>query len=260
MLRQLEFGEHDLIITFFSSDYGKFSVIAKSAKKSLRRFPGILQLFSVLELVCSRGRGLPVLQEAALKQPFMKIRSDIRKTAYASYWAELINIWTEAENPQIRLYLLFHHVLDELDSGSILPEVLSILFQIRFMSIAGFYPNLRHCGLCGIDTDKMKPNRVALDIVRGEALCENCISADSKQVFLSKGTIKQLLWMESGELQKADRVRFRPQSLREGLDFLEKYVPYHLGKKPRSLDFLRQIRSESCLNESVCPKLSSAGF
>ncbi|RPH38496.1 MAG: DNA repair protein RecO [Burkholderiales bacterium] len=242
MLRRVEFGENDLIITFFSSDYGKISAIAKSAKKSVRRFPGILELFSVLEVVCTQGRGLPVLQEAALKQPFIGIRSDIRKTAYASYWTELVNTWTEAEEQQFQLYLLFNHVLGELDIGCILPEILSILFQMRFMTIAGFYPNLTHCGVCGIGIESMKRNRAVFDIVRGEIFCDNCVSADSKRVFLSKGTVKQLLWVERGDMQKAGRIRFTGQSLRESLEFLETFVPYHLGKTPRSLGFLRQIR------------------
>jgi hypothetical protein len=30
--------------------------------------------------------------------------------------------------------------------------------------------------------------------------------------------------------------------LKEGLEFMEAFVPYHLGKEPRSLKFLRQIR------------------
>jgi DNA repair protein RecO (recombination protein O) len=38
------------------------------------------------------------------------------------------------------------------------------------------------------------------------------------------------------------RVKFAPDALREGLEFLETFVPYHLGKEPRSLKFLQQIR------------------
>ncbi|MDM8553033.1 DNA repair protein RecO, partial [Desulfobacterales bacterium HSG2] len=78
MLRRIDFGDYDLIITFLTLDMGKVSVIAKSAKRSKKRFAGILELFSVLQVVCSRGRGLPVLQEAVLRDPFIKIRSDIK--------------------------------------------------------------------------------------------------------------------------------------------------------------------------------------
>ena len=95
VLRRIDFGDYDLIINFFTLNKGKISVIAKSAKKSVKRFSGVLEPFSILEVVCNsgRGKGLPVLQEATLTQPFSKIRADIVKIAYASYWAELINIW-----------------------------------------------------------------------------------------------------------------------------------------------------------------------
>ncbi len=250
MLRRVDFGDYDLILTFFTLDRGKISVIAKSAKKSKKRFPGILELFSVSEVVCSRGRGLPVLQEASLKQPFIRIRSDIKKTAYASYWAELTNVWSEPEESQPLLFHLLYYVLGELDTGNI-PEVLSILFQMRFMILSGFFPNLSHCGICGIETEGMKNNRVIFDLARGDLLCEKCVLLSVRdfgsvahpiRVFLSKGTIKQLLWVGNGDLEKAGSVRFSPQSLREGLAFLEAFVPFHLGMMPRSLGFLRQIR------------------
>jgi len=88
LLRRMDYGDFDVIITFFTLQSGKLSLIAKAAKKSTKRFAGILELFSVLEVVVAagRGQGLPILQEAVLKQPFSAIRADFKKTAYASYW------------------------------------------------------------------------------------------------------------------------------------------------------------------------------
>ena len=62
-------------------------------------------------------------------------------------------------------------------------------------------------------------------------------------MLLGKGTIKQLLWVESGDLAKATRIKFSPSAIEEGTEFLEEFVCYHLGKQPRSLKFLRQIRN-----------------
>ena len=66
LLRRIDYGDFDLILTFLSLKRGKISLIAKSAKKSKKRFAGILELFSHMEVVAStgKGRGLPVLQEA----------------------------------------------------------------------------------------------------------------------------------------------------------------------------------------------------
>ena len=244
MLRRMDFGDYDLIITFFTLNRGKISVIAKSAKKSSKRFSGILELFSVLDVVCSdgRGKGLPVLQEATLKEPFSRIRADIKKTAYASYWSELINKWMENDEKQTRLYYLFQHVLGELDLGHTPEEALSILFQMRFMTIAGLCPNLRYCGICKIGINELRQVKIAFDLISGALVCDRCASGSLRKIYLSKGTIKQLLWIESGDLTKARRIRFTSQALREGLEFLELFVPYHLGKEPKSLKFLRQIR------------------
>ena len=245
MLRRIEFGDYDFIITFFTLNQGKVSVIAKSAKKSTKRFSGILELFSVLDIVygSARGKGLPVLQEAVLKQPFSKIRTDIKKTAYASYWAELVNAWMEKSEKQPKLYYLLKYVLGELDFGNTPEAVLSILFQMRFMTISGHSPNLRQCSICKAQLEEIKKGSIIFDLSRGGLVCANCSQNISKRLVLSKGTIKQLLWIEKGDLTQAKRMRFTPQASNEGLEFLEAFVPYHLGKEPKSLKFLRQIRA-----------------
>jgi DNA repair protein RecO (recombination protein O) len=244
VLRRIDFGDYDLIINFFTLNKGKISVIAKSAKKSVKRFSGILEPFSVLEVVCSsgRGKGLPVLQEAALKQPFAKIRTDIVKIAYASYWAELINVWMEDGKKQVQIYQLFQHVLGELELGYTPREALSIIFQIRFVKISGFCPDLTQCSKCRIKVEEIKKVKIAFDIVKGCLICDRCYSAKSGKIYLSKGTIKQLLWVKSGDLKKAGRIRFTKTALSEGLKFLEAFVPYHLEVELRSLKFLKQIR------------------
>lgn len=244
VLHRIDFGDYDVIMTLFTRSKGKLSVIAKSARKSTKRFAGILERFSVLNIICSsgRGKGLPVLQEATLTHPFSHIRSSIIKTGYASYWSEIVKEWMETGHRQIQLYELLQHVLQEIDLGRISEAALSILFQLRFLKTAGLVPNLKHCNICGVEIEKIQPARIKVNLVKGGIVCDKCSSGIEDQFFLSKGTIKQLLWIQQGDLTKAVRVRLSPQALKEGLAFLEAFVPYHLGKEPRSLKFLRQIR------------------
>ena len=168
LLRRLDYGDFDVIITFFTLSRGKLTLIAKSAKKSTRRFAGILELFSILELVANtgRGKGMPVLQEAVLKQPFSGIRAHFKKTAYASYWAELINSWMEDNYRQDELYFLFEHVLSELDSGQASEAALNILFQMRFLNLSGHRPHLRACSLCHRELGNIQQAKIILDLQR----------------------------------------------------------------------------------------------
>ena len=197
-----------------------------------------------MEVVAStgKGRGLAVLQEAALKSPFSTIRNDIRKTAYASYWCELLNKWVEENQKQAPLYYLLKHVLSQLDGGALAAAEISIFFQMRLLYISGHGPSLRQCGRCRKNLETIESNPVVFDIAKGAILCDGCTSGAGGRIRLSKGTIKQLLWVESGDLKKASRVRFGAQAIKEGLEFLEAFVPYIMGMQPQSLKFLRQIR------------------
>jgi DNA repair protein RecO (recombination protein O) len=247
LLRRLDYGDFDVIITFFTLKRGKLSLIAKSAKKSTKRFAGVLELFSEVQILAGagRGKGLPVLQEAVLKQPFSAIRADFRKTAYASYWSELIHNWIEDNFKQVALYHLFEHVLYELDSGKMVPSGLNILFQMRFLTLSGHRPNLSHCSLCRLELENIKNDNITVNLQRGGIICGKCSSGAASRMSLAKGTIKQLLWAESGNLAKAARIKFTHAALDESTEFLEEFVCYHLGKQPRSLKFLRQIRHTS---------------
>jgi DNA repair protein RecO (recombination protein O) len=250
VLRRVEYGDYDLIITLFTPDQGKLAVIAKAAKKSTKRFPGILELFARLEVVVSRGRqrgrgrrkGLAVLQEASLTTPFFHIRESIFKTAYASYWAELLNLWLEEGQAQPKLYDLLAFVLDDLDQGRTAPGILSLLFQLRLLALAGFRPNLEHCGLCRCDPACKLESHVYASLSKGGIVCCDCAHDQLKTWRLSKGSVKQLRWLESGDPTRARRLKFSAQTLAEGQAFLEAFVPYHLGREPRSLRFLKHLR------------------
>ena len=245
LLRRIDFGDYDVIITLFSLDRGKISAIAKSAKRSTKRFSGILELFSALEVVCGsrRGKGLPVLQEAVLTHPFSKIRADILKTAYASYWAEMIYAWTEEGVKLVELYDLLMHVLATLDEGKTPEAALSILFQMRFLTLSGYAPDLSGCSRCRTAVEKIQTPGIRFDLKSGGLLCGRCTPGTYSKLSLQKGTIKQLEWIKRGALETAGRIRFTPQALKEGLDLLEAFTPYHLGKMPKSLSFLHQIRN-----------------
>lgn len=243
MLRATEHGDYDKIITFFTLKRGRVSLIAKGAKKSVKRFAGILELFSVLNLVWTygRGRGLPILQEASIVHPFEQIRTNITKTAYASYWCELVYQWMEQGQKQPSLYKLLEHVLDQLNSERLSHEILHIAFQLHFMRISGFRPGLDNCANCQTPLDEFERSSVVFNVKRGGILCEKCSPGKPGHLSFSKGTIKLLRWVMNAPLGRLHRLRFSDQAIEESHKILEAFVPYHLGKETKSLRFLKQL-------------------
>jgi len=245
LLRRFDCGDYDLVVSFLTLLKGKLSVIAKNAKKSRKRFSGLLEPFTALDLVCRsvRNGGIPVLQEASMQNPFAGLRGDVIRTAYASYWAELVHGWLEEFKPQPEIFHLLYHGLDALDRGGVSPDVMSIIFQMRFVTLTGFAPSLKACGLCGRSIDTMPVGAVIFDLAKGGIVCKRCSPGESPyRLALSKGTVKQLAWIQEYDLTAAQRLRFTGASIHEGLRAMEAFVPYHLGRMPRSLKFLNDLR------------------
>ena len=175
LLRRVDFGDDDLILTVFSPTRGKISLIAKSARKSRKRFCGALDLFSAYEVVYTTGKGrLPNLQEATVKHPFCQIRSHFKKTAYASYFVEIINHWMEPDVAQPRVFELLFQVLDRLDRSDLPDELLSIVFQMTLMIISGFSPNFTTCCLCHTGMDGLNGCRIGINFTKGGLICSSC--------------------------------------------------------------------------------------
>lgn len=246
LLHRVDYGDYDLIITFFTRASGKITVMAKSAKKSVKRFGGMLQPFSLLNIVCMAGRGkqMPMLQEVSLDMPLPHIGSDIVKTAFASYWVEILKEWSEEGKQQIHLYQLLRHALIELDRGEISVPILSQSYQMKFLSMAGLAPNLEGCNDCRRTVEQIKEQRIAFDIKTGRLTCGQCRHDTAQRMYLTKGTIRHLQWMDQVPLSQVSRIRCLPQVETEGQLFLEVFLPFHLGKKPKSLTFLEKIRRQ----------------
>jgi DNA repair protein RecO (recombination protein O) len=245
VLRRVDYGDFDVIVTFFSLRQGKLAAIAKAAKKSTRRFAGMLELFAALDIVCQpgRGKGLPVLQEVAIVRPYERIRADVHKTAYASYWAEMVNAWMEPGHSEPRLFRLLGHALRELDEGPRDTAAgVSVFFQAQFLFLCGLSPALTHCIGCRRELDRIGDPRFAFDLSRGGLLCRRCRAGPGESLPLSKATAKQLLWLQTDDLRKACKLRFTAAAVAEGQALLEAFVPYHLGRMPKSMRVLQQVR------------------
>ncbi|VFQ46648.1 DNA repair protein RecO [Desulfoluna butyratoxydans] len=243
LLRKVEYGDHDVVLTFLTPDKGKVSAFAKNAKKSVKRFSGVLELSTLLEIVVRQGRGLPYLEEASILDPYESIRTDYLRSAYAGYWSEVTIQWLEEDVPQERLFTLFESALGALNDSRRSPGSVSILFQMLFLDIAGFAPSLAQCAGCGASMETPSGDRVLFDLDRGGLVCPQCRGEARHRMAISVGTLKQLRWVLDEGLEGAFRVRFSPNTEREALALMERFLPRHLGREPKSLSFLSKIRS-----------------
>lgn len=243
VIRSLHYGESDKIVTFFTKDFGKIKGIAKGARRSRKRFQNALGLFSHLRLIFfdREGMGLVRAEGCDILHTFPQIREDLKKIFYGNYYLELINEMAgeRERNPEaFDLLLSFLLTLEEIDPQ----EEQLRMFEIRMLSLFGYRPNMRRCGLCKRDWDNSTEiASVFFSLEMGTLVCESCSNTLNNLIPLSLGTARLIERISQMELEKIHRFKFTFQALLESRELLPKFITYQLGKELKSLKALRTI-------------------
>jgi len=253
VIRCLDYGESDKILTFFTRDFGKIKAIAKGARRSKRRFQNALDLFSHLRLIFfdREGMGLVRAEGCDIIHSFPKIREDLQKIFYGNYLLELVNEMAgerEANRGAFDLLLSFLSALDETEAKE---EGLRV-FEIRMLSLFGYQPNMRECDLCKMDWKSLQEVSVFFSIGKGALVCERCSQGRGNLIPLSLGTARLIERVSQMELSKIHRLRFTSQALSESRELLPRFITYQLGKELKSLKAVHSLQKRSeDLNPSV---------
>jgi len=154
VLRSVEYGERDRILTLYAREAGKFSAIAKNARGSERRFGGGLQPMQMLNLrwVEKPNRDLDRLDSIEIEEEFEGIQRDYDRITVGSYATDLFRGVTVERNKEPELFDLlvdFYRRLVETEPRSELLEIVLRHFQLRLFAHVGEAPAVRRCLRCG---------------------------------------------------------------------------------------------------------------
>src|SRR5687768_6068373 len=95
VLARMDFGEADRILTLYSRQHGKFSAIAKGARRPLSRLGPHLEYFNHAKLMLARGRELDVVTGAETEDAYLGIRTDLDAYGHASHMVEILSRLTQ---------------------------------------------------------------------------------------------------------------------------------------------------------------------
>jgi len=116
ILKRVNFGEADKILTIFSRHYGKLRVIAKGARKINSRKGGNLELFNHVNLHLAKGKNLDIITEVELANSFKNWRRNLTRVGVAYYLAELTDRLTAEAQKNTDVFFLLKRYLKRLES------------------------------------------------------------------------------------------------------------------------------------------------
>jgi len=146
ILRLVDQGERNRIVTLFTNTVGRTAVMARGARGSTKRFRGHLDLFhrGTAELKSGRrATSFPTLTSFLVKAPHEGLRTDITRFAIASFCVEIVlNATAVGDANQIQFDTLAGTLESLADGAESDRRDLILAFQLRWFDAMGELPPL----------------------------------------------------------------------------------------------------------------------
>lgn len=141
ILKRVNFGEADRIITLYTKRFGKITLIAKGIRKMTSRKRGSLEIFNLVDFFAARGKTLDIITEVETINTFQNWRKNLNKVGIAYEMAEMVDRLTVERNEQEEVFDLLSSFLEKLESVD--NKNLKIFlnsFGQSLIKILGFWP------------------------------------------------------------------------------------------------------------------------
>jgi len=238
VLRSRPYGEGHRLLTLYSLDRGKYTVLAKGVDKPRSKLAAGCQPFSHSRFVCWEGRSLDGVRQAQPVRPFRRLREDLNSMAAASFVAEMVDRLVQPEDPDEGFFGFLLTAFTLLDETSDL-ELGVRYIEWQVLDRLGFGPVLEKCVSCSRPLD-MEGEPWHLSLGEGGVVCRNCGSTASGPE-ISVGTVRSL-----EQLMRLHPARLHVLGLSEvvrrqlaGLG--EAYLEHILERPIRARDFMENL-------------------
>jgi len=236
VLRTYPLREADLLVTLFTRAEGKLKGVARSAKKSRKRFGGALE-----PLTCVRafyedreGQELARLNSCEILDSPLSGPLDYGRVVALEHVAEMLDELLPEREANDAIFRLAGLVLRQLRNGSIwLPLT---YFQLWLVRLVGFLPELTVCGNCGRSLNG--------DRAFYHALADGLMCSQHKRIASSEMTAESRQAAQQMFRQPLETLNTGPSTQQQGADlrrYLVEIIERHIEKKLVTAAMLKKL-------------------
>jgi DNA repair protein RecO (recombination protein O) len=242
VLRAVNYGEADRIVTLFGRDTGRVSALARGARKSQRRFAGGLSLCALGTAALRErpGADLATLERFDVTASHPALGADVARMAHAAYAAELVGKLCAPHQVEAAVFDWLAEFLRLLDADGASAERLRV-FEIGLLTGLGFGPVLDTCAACGGDSFAGRaPAEVAFrwDPDRGGAVCTACARGGRP---LPPAVREALIRLAQTPLGDATARALPADVNRDCREALLEIINHHVSGPLKSVEFIAKV-------------------
>lgn len=237
VLKRIDLGDKDRIITVYAREQGKLSAVAKGARRPGSKLSGTCEPFTYAKMLLSRGRDLDVLSQAEIRESFPDVKRDIKRIAYGIYLLELVNHFVDERQPNPELFDTLLSSMYVLESGAD-PEITARHFELNVLTLMGYEPHFEACLRCGKPIGREK---IAFSPSLGGIVCKSCGGAPEDAIWVPGAVTSYVRALLNTEPQKLKTLDFPLGARRDLARMLKWHIRYRLERDLKSAEFIQAI-------------------
>lgn len=237
VLRRVVYGEADLVVTLLGLATGCVSALARSARKSSRRFAGGLGTGTAGEARLHErpNAEMMVLESFDGRGDRPTLSTDLAKSAHAAYALELCDRLCPPRQPEASVFNWLEEFLSRLDAGATTAERLRV-FELGLLRNLGMGPSLDRCSAC--DRSDLGEEEVRWQAHTGGVLCRNCAKSGDVMTAATRRALETLSKSSLAEANAITLERGVGTACRRAVLAL---LREHIHGPLRSLDFIEKM-------------------
>jgi DNA repair protein RecO (recombination protein O) len=196
IVRTGRFREADLWVRFLSPTRGLLTAFAFGGCRSRKRFCGCLDLFnrSLMRIKSTRGGQYLSIQEGTLLRGPDRLRRDWPRFGAAVNCLKFLEALGCGPEGAVATHRLVEDVLELLEGGGPVPDMLPVLFRLRLAAEQGYAPRLDSCATCGADLTHVAG--AAFLVQEGVAQCDACAPLPGPRVRVEREALDVLRFVQ----------------------------------------------------------------
>lgn len=240
VLKHIEWGEADRILTLFTREQGKVRVIAKGVRKIRSRRAGHLEPFTHVAIQLAASKDLSIVTQAEMIEGYLPLREDLIRMTQASYVVELLDKFTYEEGENIALFNLLKSTLARLAQADMDYGMVLRYYEIRLLDFTGFRPELFHCT---VGDEEIRPENQYFSVSLGGVVCPRCAKTTTGLTPISMDALRFLRHFQRSPFKDAARAHPSEEVNREMEVVMQHYITYVLERGLNTPRFMRQVSS-----------------
>ncbi len=237
VIKEMNVGESDRLVTLFTRDYGIIRAFAAGAKSIKSKKGAATALLTYSSFTVLKKKDTYKIYEATPIRLFFGAGSGIEELSLAQYFCELSSVFVSSGVPDGEFLRLILNSLHFLTKEKRYPPLVKAITELRAAALSGFMPDLVACDGCG----RFEDDTMYFDIPGGRIFCPECRPEWVRLAVLDRTLLSAMRHILYAEFSRLYSFTVPDAAARRLSDITGEYITVQTDHRFATLDFYNSI-------------------